>query len=217
MTLQPLIDEADANQSLFPDDFWPWKFASTWLTSKRDSGEELVAPRYVCPRCKDHTCAADPETHVAELHEELEARALPAELEKALREWMDWRSHTGNRISLHEIDLVTVLDKYLKEGEVTQLSLYQPALLYAPGSETSRQAAEAIRPSAPTLRELVERYIREQGTHGATDQELQRQLCVDANTERPRRGELVDAGKVRDSGRTRPTSSGRRATVWVSV
>jgi hypothetical protein len=33
----------------------------------------------------------------------------------------------------------------------------------------------------------------------------------------PRRGELVDAGQVRDSGRQRPTSSGRMATVWVAT
>jgi hypothetical protein len=49
---------------------------------------------------------------------------------------------------------------------------------------------------------------------GGTDEELQDALGMNPNTQRPRRIELVERGLVRDSGRTRKTKSGRRATVW---
>jgi hypothetical protein len=46
-----------------------------------------------------------------------------------------------------------------------------------------------------------------------TDHELQRLLGMDPSTERPRRGELVDAGLVMESGRTK-RHQGREWTVW---
>lgn len=98
---------------------------------------------------------------------------------------------------------------------MTQLSLYQPTLPFAPNSATSREAAESSRESAATMRFRVYQAIRDEGPHGATDEEMQWSLRMNPSTQRPRRGELVTAGMVRDSGRTRPTSSGRRATVWV--
>jgi hypothetical protein len=52
---------------------------------------------------------------------------------------------------------------------------------------------------------------------GMTDDEIQRALKLDGNTERPRRCELVKAGLLTDSGRARLTRSGRRATVWVTT
>lgn len=82
-----------------------------------------------------------------------------------------------------------------------------------PHSGTSREAAEQMRGSAQTDRAAVLNLLsRKFG--GMTDEEIQRTLKLNPSTERPRRIELVQAGKVRDSGRTRKTSSGRAATVW---
>jgi DNA-binding IclR family transcriptional regulator len=73
-----------------------------------------------------------------------------------------------------------------------------------------------MRPTAVTDREAVLNLLtRKMG--GMTDEEIQRALKLNPSTERPRRIELVQAGKVRDSGRTRKTASGRAATVWAAV
>ena len=84
------------------------------------------------------------------------------------------------------------------------------------GPPTSQAAAEAIRPNAATLRARVLRYIEARGERGATDEEIQNNLGMAGNTQRPRRKELQEAGLIRDSGRTRKTSSGREAVVWVA-
>ena len=84
-------------------------------------------------------------------------------------------------------------------------------------SETSLAAAEAIRPSAASLRMKVLGFIVARGGDGATDPEIQAALRMEGSTQRPRRVELVDAGLVRDSGRKRTTASLRRATVWVAA
>jgi len=70
-----------------------------------------------------------------------------------------------------------------------------------------------MRSPAVTDRAAVLMVIQ-QSTHGRTDEEIQRMLKLNPSTQRPRRIELVQAGKVRDSGRTRKTKSGRAATVW---
>ena len=83
---------------------------------------------------------------------------------------------------------------------------------HQPHSETSREAAEEIRPVAGELRKAVFVYIKQHG--GATDEEVQKALEMSPNTQRPRRVELVDRGMVRDSGQKRRTKSGRKAVVW---
>jgi hypothetical protein len=50
---------------------------------------------------------------------------------------------------------------------------------------------------------------------GMTDTELQEELNMSGDTERPRRGELLKAGLIKDSGVTRKTKRGREAIVWV--
>lgn len=82
-------------------------------------------------------------------------------------------------------------------------------------SPTSTEAAEAIEPRADTLRAQVLDYLRMCNVNGATDEEMQLALGMNPSTQRPRRVELVNAGLVVDSGRTRPTASGRAAVVWV--
>jgi hypothetical protein len=81
-------------------------------------------------------------------------------------------------------------------------------------SRTSQAAAEQIQPNAGTLRAEVLEHLRKSGPHGATDEEMQTALGMNPSTQRPRRIELVRAGLASDSGTTRPTISGRQATVW---
>lgn len=81
-------------------------------------------------------------------------------------------------------------------------------------SETSRAAALSMKPRAGNLRALVLAFIRSRGEGGATDEEIQEALAMPASTQRPRRIELVSGALVVDSGLTRPTRSGRQATVW---
>ncbi|MDA1054623.1 MAG: hypothetical protein O3C40_29685 [Planctomycetota bacterium] len=80
------------------------------------------------------------------------------------------------------------------------------------GAETSTQAAEAVKPHAGRLRDLVYSLVEARG--GATDEEIARALELLSDTARARRCELRDAGYLVDSGDRRPTSRGRPAVVW---
>jgi 5-methylcytosine-specific restriction protein B len=80
-----------------------------------------------------------------------------------------------------------------------------------------RWLIDAGRVTGPsTWRYKVLMAIADSGTGGATDNELSDLLQAPGgqNNIRPRRGELVDAGYVVDSGEKRRTSSGSQATVW---
>lgn len=85
------------------------------------------------------------------------------------------------------------------------------------GTDTSREAAEAIRPVAATMRDRIALAVYAAGADGATDQELAERLGMDPSTVRPRRGELVAAGRLADLGERRQTKAGRRAIVWHST
>ncbi len=82
---------------------------------------------------------------------------------------------------------------------------------------TSLEAHEAIKPSAATMRDRIHALIVARGWVGATDEEVVRELGMALQTVNPRRGELVKAGRVINSGRRRVTLSGRSAIVWVAV
>lgn len=82
---------------------------------------------------------------------------------------------------------------------------------------TSREAAESIELSAPTLRSKVLHHVRECGYLGATDADIQEELELTGNTQRPRRIELCDMGLLRSSNIKRITASGRSAVVWLST
>lgn len=84
-------------------------------------------------------------------------------------------------------------------------------------SPTSRAAARAVAPAAGTLRARVLAHVRACGGAGATDEEIQQATGMPANTERPRRIELVRAGLLVDSGTTARGRSGRAAARWVAV
>jgi len=82
---------------------------------------------------------------------------------------------------------------------------------------TRRDAQKKIEAVVLPLREEVFAFIESGGESGATDEEIQDGLEMGANTQRPRRVELVEAGRVVDSGATRLTASKRDAVVWLSV
>ena len=82
---------------------------------------------------------------------------------------------------------------------------------------TSHQAAERILPKSGTLRAKVYAKLKQWGSHGLTDENMQTMLAMNPSTQRPRRIELVEAGLVRDSGRVRLTRSKRNAIVWVTT
>lgn len=83
---------------------------------------------------------------------------------------------------------------------------------------TSRAAALAVFPKSGTQRSriLTELLyaVREDDHGGLTDEDLGFAVPLPLNTVRPRRGELVAGGWVTDSGLTRPTRTGHRATIW---
>ena len=89
-------------------------------------------------------------------------------------------------------------------------------LPYVRGSDTSKAAAARALPKAGTKRAQVLDFIGRYGDgSGATDEEIQFCLRMPANTQRPRRVELVKAGLVKDSGKRRTTLGCGQAVVWV--
>jgi hypothetical protein len=95
----------------------------------------------------------------------------------------------------------------------TQLTFTAPLPAHN-GTPTSRAAAERIEPVAGTLRRQVLDYLREQGEHGATDEEMQDALHMNPSTQRPRRIELCDTGWILRTDDVRKTHSGRDAAVY---
>lgn len=88
---------------------------------------------------------------------------------------------------------------------------------YVSDSSTSFLSAEEISKYAPNLRTKVLAFLLRRGDKGATDEEIQDALDMNPSTERPRRVELVNAGFVRNSEKTRSTSNGHDAVVWVAT
>ena len=82
-------------------------------------------------------------------------------------------------------------------------------------SRTSRAAADSVISLTEAGRRAMLSMIRLAGEKGCTDAELEKLLERAGNWIRPRRRELEKAGLIRDSGRTRPTASGRQAVIWV--
>lgn len=98
----------------------------------------------------------------------------------------------------------------------SQMDLFKAGAPFQRHSETSRASAEAVKPCAATLREKVFELIRYTGSYGLTDIEIQKGLGMEGSTQRPRRIELLRAGRIRQNGKRR-TPSGREAAVWVAV
>ncbi len=81
---------------------------------------------------------------------------------------------------------------------------------------TSRAAADHIAPRAGSLRAKLLLAIVGRGHLGYTDEEAQLRIPMKGSTQRPRRGELEEAGLIEERG-TRPVRSGLDATVWVAT
>lgn len=92
----------------------------------------------------------------------------------------------------------------------------EPTAPYVVGSDTSKDAATGQSlTDTDRARQAVLAYLKARKADGATDEEMQVFIPMAANTQRPRRVELVERLNVVDSGRRRPTASGRPAVVWV--
>src|SRR5512139_742320 len=96
-------------------------------------------------------------------------------------------------------------------------TLFEPAAPFVRGSVTSLEAGESIVPRISVLQSAILNYLKRRGALGATDEEIQNALAMNPSTERPRRIELAQKGLIVEADATRPTRSGRQATVWMSV
>lgn len=114
-------------------------------------------------------------------------------------------------------DLLHALTCDGRQGQV-EASEPEPYKPFVRDSETSRAAAASLDDDRiANLRELVYRTIRAERQGGLTDLEIQALLGLEGSTERPRRIELVQAGRVVDSGRRRLTPRHKWAVVWVAA
>jgi predicted ArsR family transcriptional regulator len=81
---------------------------------------------------------------------------------------------------------------------------------HQPHSETSRDAAQSVAPKTESLREQVYNALR---CSPMTDEQIAVRLSLNPSTSRPRRVELVKAGRIVEVGKA-PTASGRTAVLW---
>lgn len=86
---------------------------------------------------------------------------------------------------------------------------------HAPGSkgqDTSRAAAQAVAPSAESMRAIVLRALRRRGP--STPEEIAVWTRLDLMSVRPRFSELKALGQIETNGETRQSRTGKRAKVW---
>jgi hypothetical protein len=91
---------------------------------------------------------------------------------------------------------------------------------YPGRTDTSRAAAERVLPKTGTQRRRVYDALLDASQWvdgGLTDDELVARLKLPANSIRPRRGELVEAGLVIDSGVRVLNDYGNMCIVWRAV
>lgn len=137
------------------------------------------------------------------------ARTLVADLDRSDRPEDRRQVAAGVR---HELDAALVALRERLEAERADMAAVSPGKARSDASGTSRAAAEAVAPRRGTQAYTILSAIAD-AQAGLTDYEIQRTTRVPASTERPRRGELVDGGYVRNTGRTR-LHDGRVWTVW---
>lgn len=80
---------------------------------------------------------------------------------------------------------------------------------------TSFDTAQSNETKRLSQRQCVYDLIRQAGLEGCTDDELMARTGLRGSSLHPRRWQLAKDGIIKDSGRTRPTSSGMDAIVWV--
>lgn len=84
-------------------------------------------------------------------------------------------------------------------------------------ARTSREARRALEPHRSTQSGRVLAYVASRGDAGATNEQICGALGLRVASGTARTRELVIAGLVADSGRTRASSSGRAAIAWVAT
>jgi hypothetical protein len=94
-----------------------------------------------------------------------------------------------------------------------QLDLYPDSPGYAP-TDTSKEAAESIKPSASKIRTRILSELQIRGSTGATCDELEQAHNLSHQTASARLREMAMKGDIYDSLYRRPTRSGRKAIVW---
>ena len=82
--------------------------------------------------------------------------------------------------------------------------------------DTSADALSSVAESVDKLRSIVLVMICERDAEGATCDEVEVALSMRHQTASARVNELMEAGKISDSGVRRRTRSGRKAIVWVA-
>jgi len=88
---------------------------------------------------------------------------------------------------------------------------------YQKGSATSKAAAEAQKPRAPSKIQQIYQFMLERGDHGATDDEIRHGTRMIASTAGARRRDLECLGGCMKTDRRRLTSNGHEAAVYVAV
>ena len=94
----------------------------------------------------------------------------------------------------------------------------EPAYPTVPGAramDTSKAAADAMKPGADRLRQMVLAAISDAGASGLTADEAADRCGLSVLAARPRCTELKLLGQIRDAGIRRKNASGRSAAVWV--
>jgi hypothetical protein len=104
----------------------------------------------------------------------------------------------------------------LKTGVAAGLHLWAPAPAHN-GSQTSRAAAERAQGKAPTMRRRVLDELMRRGTHGGTHEEIATSIGARLDTVKARVHELGLTGDVRGLTRTRHTSTGSPAMVFIAA
>ena len=85
---------------------------------------------------------------------------------------------------------------------------------YVKSSDTSRDAAESMRPHVSAIERAVLAWVRD-WRMGATCDEVECGMGLSHQTASARLKGLADKGLIKDSGARRPTRSGRMARVYV--
>ena len=91
------------------------------------------------------------------------------------------------------------------------------SLPYVRGSETSKAAADSMKPIAGSIKHRVYEYILRRGSTGATDDEIEIGLQLTHQTASARRRNLELAGALVKTENKRPTRSGRSAFVYTAI
>ncbi|MDB4614154.1 hypothetical protein OAH18_00550 [bacterium] len=88
---------------------------------------------------------------------------------------------------------------------------------YHNGTQTSRCAADAVRPQVKKQAIRVHNYIVDCGNLGATDAEMQTVLGLSGDSQRPRRRWLEQHGYIKYASCCRMTENNRPAKVWIAT